>query len=452
MGRGADLEIEPDLASSWTVAADGLRYEFHLREGVRFHDGSPLTAEDVVATFDRIRDPSEDNPYLVRAGDLKAIETIEASDPATVVFRMHEPDAPFLSNLCAFPILPRGGPESLDEHPVGTGPFRFGRHVPGLELLLEANPDYFEGPVALNGIVLRVLRDPASRISALRAGEIDLIINDLPPVLVEGFEDDPDFAVLERPGVNYGYIIFNLQDRILSDVRVRQAIAQAIDRQAIVDHVMRGRARLAHSMLSPVNWAHADGLPTWPHDPEAARRRLDEAGWPDPPGPAPRFELLFTTSNSPVARAQAEIVREALRGVGIAVETRSFEPGTWYADLKKGNFQVTSGRWIGITDPDVYRLRFHSAWLPEAGGLNRCRYANDEIDRLIERGVRSVDREERRRVYRRIQQVLGEELPYIGLYHPDTFAVVRRGLEGVRLNPAGDFRLLWTARWAASDA
>lgn len=444
--RDAELQVVPDLAESWDVAEDGLTYRFRLRAGLRFHDGRPLTARDVVRTFESVLDDDPDNPYGIKRGDLEQVVSVAALDPLEVELRLAEPNAPLLGNLCFFGILPDGGGPDTDSAPVGAGPFRLTSHRTGVELVLTRHEHHHEGPPPLNGVTLRVLPDASSRVSALRAGEVDVVVNDLPSELVDTFRDDMDFELLVRPGVNYAYVIFNVEDPLLADARVRRAIAHAIDRAALVQYLLSGRARPARSMMSEASWAFDPALPDIAHDPEASRRLLDEAGLPDPPGAEPRFRLEMKSSNSTFALRQAQVLTDALADVGIEVSLRSFEWGTYYQDLRRGNFQLTSGRWIGIMDPDVYRLRFHSEQTPDAGGLNRGRYANAEVDALVDQGLRAASQEERRRIYARVQAILQEELPYVSLYHLDNFAVVRRGVAGVVVNPAGDFHLLRLAR------
>lgn len=438
----------PDLAESYRVP-DPLSVIVRLRAGVLFHDGTPFGARDVLYTY---RSILEDEVPSFRKGDLAALDRLEAPDERTVVFHLKEPFAPILTDLNV-PILKAGaGPRAAD-HPIGTGPFRLARYRKDEDLLLQRFEDHFAGPSGVAALRLRIIPSETSRLLELVKGSVDLIVNDLSPDQVARLRRTPGHTVESRPGCNCVYMAFNLEDRTLSDRRVRQAIALALDRGAIVDHLLHGAATLATGLLPPGHWAYEPKVARYDHDAAAAARLLELAGHPDPdgPGPLPRFRVTYTTSAGELALQQASIIQEQLGRVGIALDIRAYEWATFYDDLKAGRFQIAVSNWTEISDPDVYRLRFHSGARPPAG-FNRGRYANPVVDRLIERGAATLDEGERRRIYGEVQRLLASDLPYVHLWHRDVVAAYRQRVQGFRLTPGADFYPLREVTLAAERA
>jgi peptide/nickel transport system substrate-binding protein len=429
----------PDLAEAWE-GIDATRYRFRLRPGLRFSDGRPLTADDVRATLLSV---AREDSRSFRHGDLRRIHDVELRGATELDVVLSEPFAPLLANL-NLGILPADRAAREDGQPVGAGPYRLVRAVPDREILLEANPAFHAGPPATARILLKILPSETTRALELEKGSLDLAINDLPPDLVERFAADAAFSVRASPGNSYAYLGFNLRDPILADARVRRAVAAAIDRAALIEHLLRGRARPATGLLPPENWAYeATEAPRY--DPEAARRLLDRAGHPAPAGGGPRLRLTYKTSTSDLANQQAQVIQEFLRAVGIEVEIRAAEWSTFYDDVVHGRFQMYSLNWTEILDPDVLRLRFSSAHVPPAG-LNRGGYANPRVDELLEAGLRHDLPAERRPLYAEVQRILADELPYVSLWHRDNIAVARARVQGLALDPTADFRALRDVR------
>jgi peptide/nickel transport system substrate-binding protein len=269
------------------------------------------------------------------------------------------------------------------------------------------------------------------------------VVNDLNPDQIEMLKKETSLRVLSCPSNSYNYLGFNLEDPILRDVRVRQAVAFAIDRERMIQILLHGLARPSTGLLPPDHWAYEGAVAIYPHDPARAAALLDAAGYPDPdgPGPAPRLHLTYKTTTAQLAREQASVFQEQLRAVGIELEIRSFEWGTFYDDIKAGRFQLFSLQWTEIQDPDVYRMRFGSAYFPPSG-FNRGHYLNPEVDRLLARGATETSKEDRRRTYSRLQEILAEEVPYVSLWHKSNVAVLRERVQGFTLTPAGDFAVL----------
>jgi peptide/nickel transport system substrate-binding protein len=302
----------------------------------------------------------------------------------------------------------------------------------------------------MDRIILRAVPDPTVRALELRKGSVQLIVNGLAPDVIPGFRADSELRVVENPGSNYLYLGLNLDDPVLSQVAVRQAMAQALDRERLVESLYRGLGVVTETAMPPGHWARNEDLEPIPYDPAAARKLLDQAGFADPDdsGPATRFDLTYKTSTDETALLQAQILQAMLADVGIGIEIRSYEFATFYNDIKQGNFQVFSLTWTGIVDPDFYAFTLHSGRVPPAGA-NRGRYRNPEFDRLIEAGARAVVAEERRPHYLRAQEILAAELPYISLFTKVNVAVMPRRLEGYRNYLSGELYSLKTIRWAS---
>jgi peptide/nickel transport system substrate-binding protein len=431
--------LAPALAASWETE-DYQTYRIRLREGVKFHDGHELTSEDVAFTFRTMMDPAFASPWRGAFRDLAAVTPI---DRYTVDFVLKAPSGSFLPNL-VFKIVPAGAGRDLRQRPVGTGPYEFVSYAVDDRLQVRAFREYFEGLPRNRGISLKIVPDDIMRGLELRKRTSDLIVNDLVPDMVYQLEKE-GLTLTTSPGVDYQYVGFNLRDPVVKDVRVRHAIGHAIDRQAIVDHLRRGLATVADSMLPPTNWAHEPDVLVLDYDPGRARALLDEAGYPDPDGsgPRPRLSLSYKTTSVEYSRLQAAVIQQNLRDVGIEVDVRSYEFATLYADIVKGNFQMYSLQWVGgaLADPDILRRVFHSQQVPPAG-FNRGHFSDPEVDRVIDEASKATDYETRRQLYGKVQQLIADAAPYISLWHRTNFALAQPTLSGIHLSPQGDFTFL----------
>ncbi len=444
---GEDLRPVPDLVESWEQP-DATHYVFHLKPGVRFSDGREVTAQDALATLRSILDPSLPS---FRKGDLDCIASLSAPGRYRLEITLREPRAAFLSALTVG-ILPAdavSGSAPPHAHPpgspspIGCGPYRLTRWERGQWLLFEANPFASPQP-ACRTVAFKVIPDPVVRSLELRRGSVDLVVNDLPPDSLAYFANH-GYEVRRSPGANYAYVGFNCAHPPLDRTEVRRAIAFAIDRRAILTYILHGYGRLATGLLSPENWAYCGDVESYPFDPARARRLLDAAGLP-PDGDGVRFRLIYKTSNNKLSRQIATALAQDLDRVGVSVTVQWLEWGTFYGDVKRGNFDCFGLTWVGITDPDAFRLRFASWALPPEG-FNRGRYANREVDDLVEEGAREVDPARRKAIYAQVQKVLAQDPPYVSLWWPDNVAVARPGLEGISLPPDGDFGFLSGVRW-----
>jgi peptide/nickel transport system substrate-binding protein len=435
-----DGELRPTggLATHWEQP-DPLTYLVYLRQGVRFHDGHELTADDVVHTFSSFIDPAFISP---RKGAYRMLDRVDAVDPYTVRFTLKEPFGSFPIQL-VMPVVPKGAGPELRDRPIGTGPYKFVSFAVDDHVTLEAFPDYFRGAPANAGVVLKVIPDEIMRALELRKGSIDMVVNDLSPDVVHQLAEEKSVTIAESPGTDYAYVGINMRDPILQDRRVRHALGYAIDRQAIVDYLRRGLARPAVGILPPASWAFEPGVFQFSHDPAKAMALLEDAGYRDPDGdgPEPRLRLSLKVSTNEFIRLQAAVIQQDLTRVGIELDVRSYEFATLYTDVLKGNFQLFTLQWVGVSDPDMLRRVFHSKQMPP-NGFNRGYYQNPEVDRLIDAAMAAESEDERRQLYGMAQQVVAEDAPYISLWYKTNVAVSGTGIEGVRLTPSADFTFL----------
>lgn len=434
----------PDLAERWEIEGE-TRYTFYLKKNVTFHDGRPLTAEDVRHTYESMLDPALASPH--RKG-YEIIDRIETPDRFTIRFILSKPHAPFLNELTRGIVpkhLAQNGSASFSSHPTGSGPFQLVRNDPDDTVALSAFPDYFEGPPPTKRLLFRIVPEEAVRLLEMEKGNLDLIQNAFPPDALPRLQANPRLKIAQAPGSTYSYLGFNLKDPILRDRRVREAIALSMNREEITEHIFKKLAHPATGLLPPSHWAYSPSETGYRYDPERARRLLDEAGHPDPEGPSPRFKLTHKTSQNELARRVAEVIQRQLSLVGIDVEIRSYEWGTFYADIKSGNFQLFTLSWVGIRDPDIYYNVFHSGSIPP-NGSNRGFYQNTEIDRRVEAARETLDPEKRKALYAEVQKIISEDLPYVSLWHTDNVAVMKKEVEGYTLYPDGDFYSLKDVR------
>ena len=436
-----DLRIVPELAES-VEQPDPLTYTVKLRSGVLFHNGRELTSADVVYTFRSFLDPT----FRGRSGAYRLLQSVDASDRYTVVFRMKEAFGSFPVNL-VMGIVQDGSGDANVRQPIGTGPYRLAAFIPDDRLVLTPFDRYYEGAPQNHGVVLKVVPDDTMRGLELRKGTVDLVVNDLAPDVIWQLREEGRMRVETAPGTDYAYIGLNLHDPVLANADVRKAIGFAVDREAIVRYLRRGFASVAVGIVPPMSWAFEPNVFDFHYDPEQARRLLDAAGFPDPDGdgPQPRLRLSLKTSTSEVYRVQAAAIQHDLARVGIALDVRTSEFPTLFADVVRGSFQMYTLQFVGVTDPDMLRRVFHSTQAPPVG-LNRVFYKDEDVDRLIDAAAVAVDDRARRALYTKAQQMIAEDVPYVSLWYKTNVAVFQPDLEGVKLSPIAAFTFLKDVR------
>lgn len=425
----------PDISESWEIS-DLTTYVFHLRDDVRFHDGRALTAKDVLYTCTSIMQGSVLSP---RRGALELVKEIEALDDHTVRFTLTEPFAPFLWNLVGIRIIPYGAGVDLATNPIGSGPFVFQHYIRDAEVLLHSNQDYFGGKPDIDTVRFKIIPEAVVRGLELRKGTVDIALNALPPDMVETLGGDPSLSVMKEQGTNYQYLAFNLRDPIFGDVRVRRAIAHAVDRETLIEHIWRKQVRSANSVLPPNNWAHSADVRRYEYDPDLARTILEEAGYTN-------LSFTYRTSTDETGLLVASALQEQFKQIGITMKIQSNEFATFFSDVLNGNFQMYSLRWIGgNNDPDIFHSIFHSNMVPSNGGRNRGYYSSPQVDHWIELAQREVNTEKRKEYYALIQKQVSEDLPYIGLWYMDNVSVYNNRIQGIKLSPTGDYNFLTQA-------
>jgi peptide/nickel transport system substrate-binding protein len=441
LNRDDHLNVTPGLAERWEIP-DPLTYIFHLRQGVKFHDGRSLTSRDVKFTFDSML---EGKIRTTRAAAYRYVDRVDAPDDYTVVFRLKQPFSTLLWNLSdgAMGIVPYGALDEMTEHPIGSGPFRFVSAEPDKEVILERNDNYWGEKAHVPRVRFAVVPDTTTRALELRKGSADIVSNALTSDMILALEKEPALEVQHAPGTVLAYLAFNVRDPILRDVRVRHALAYAIDRRPMIKYLWRDFAQPADSILPPQSWAYDADIPKYNYDPEKARRILDTAGYPAVNGI--RFHLTMKTSTEESTRLMVAVMQQQLREVGIVLDIRTFEFATFFADVNSGAYQMYSLRWIGGNeDPDIFEYAFDSDKFPPHGA-NRSFYVNPRLDQLVDQGRSETDERQRKVVYDQIQEILAEDVPYINLWFFDNVVVHTKRVRNLALNPSGNYDFLRTA-------
>jgi peptide/nickel transport system substrate-binding protein len=456
--KDVHYNLAPWLATSWEQP-DALTWVFHLRDGVRFHDGRPLEAEDVVWTIESLIDTKVSGLITSKSGAFDAVDRVEARDRLTVVVHMKRPDVGLLFNMSdgLFGVVPRGAGSDFGLHPVGSGPYRFVSQLQDKEVVLErfqgswseAIGDGLQRPhTEIKRLQFNVVPDAITSTLELQKGSADAASNVLTPDMVYALRDSPRIETANGPGSNVWYLNFNVEDLALRDKRVRQAIALAIDRQPILNALWGGHARLANTLLPPGDWAAADEaeLAQYPHDPARATALLESAGH-KAGGDGVRLRLTLKISTGETTRLLAVVLQQQLRAAGIALNIRSAEFGTFYADVTRGAFQMYILKWVGSNeDPDIFRYMYSSQSFPPKGA-NRGHYVNPRVDTLLakaasETGPPQEVQARRRAEYIEIQKIVADEVPSIPLWYPSNDVMHSKKLQGVVSQGDGNFDFL----------
>jgi len=430
------FQPQPDLAESWQHP-DPLIWKFRLRADVLFHDGSPVRAVDAAATLSAVLDSSKASP--LRAG-LAAIESIEAVSERELVLRLNKPDASLLTRL-KIGVLPERLAKQghSPRETIGCGPYRLAEWAENrLDIesvggeLVDGN--LVDGKRGANRIRFVGVKDPVTRSLKLVRGELDFTQGDLPPHLLPYLKKQQGVEIQYHPSTTFSYIGMNLQDDHLKDLSVRKALALGLDRQRLKQALFDDAPELAESVLTSSHWA-AIKLAETPFDPVQAERLLDEAGFPRG-ADGVRFSINYRTSTNPTRLRLVTAIADGWKRLGVDVSIESLEWGGFYARIKRGDFQLFSLDWVGITDPDIYRWILHSEMWPPAGS-NRGRYSNRLMDGWLDAAAISEDQNERASLYAKVQNKMQADQVYIPLWYRPVIAVSGPRIRGFKPSPDG---------------
>ena len=442
VARDRNFHFTPALAETWNQP-DPKTLIFHLRNGVHFHDGRTLTSRDVAWTIDSMRNGTV---ISSKAATYASVDSIESPDPHTVIFHLKHSDNFLLTNLStgAMGIVPEGSGREFWRHPIGTGPFRFVSQQIDQDVIVERNPLSWTAAPRIDRVRFAVVPDAITESLELEKGSADAAINSLPMDALPVLARRSNLRLADSEGTQIQYLGFNVRDPLLQDSRVRQAVSSAIDRDVIIRSLMNGYARPAQSMLPATHWAFTSEGPRFDYDPARAERLLDEAGYRRG-SDGLRFQLTMKTSTDEGTRLLAAVLQQQLARVGIALELRSYEFATFYADVTRGAFQMYSLRWIGGNEqPDIFSYAFSTARFSPKGA-NRSHYSNARLDRLLDDAAENLDQAKRRDDYVEAQKILAADLPAINLWYRDTVVVHNQRLTNIVPTPSGSYSFLETA-------
>lgn len=451
--KNEKFEYTGELAANILRSDDGLTFTFTLRDGVKFHDGRVLSSADVKYTLDLLLSSNfaKSASFFEGTGANKRslVKSVDAPDPLTIVVTLTQPWVGLLSNLVAIPILPKDSYESQKTHPFGTGPFKFIRYDNAQQVCdLEAFSEYWDGAPKLPRVRVRVIADMNALQSELQAGRVDIapMPTSLSPDAVKRLEDDPNLQVKVFSGSNVILLTINTSSPPLDNVKVRQAIAYSIDRESLIQKLLLGYGKIAHSIIPEESWAYTRGV-VYSYDPASAKRLLDEAGFPDPDGDGPKMRfrtpIVYKVIGSSIAGKQyAGVIQNYLKEVGIPAEIQTPEGNTLFDELRRGNFQIAYSQWVGGNqDPIFYKDLFATSEIPTETrpSRNRSRYSNPELDALLDEAVNTFDREKGKEMYERIQQIVSREVPVFPLWYQSNIVIARKSVGNIQVNASGDW-------------
>lgn len=427
-------KIVPMLAEKWEISPDGKQYTFHLRKGVKFHDGTEFNAEAVKFNLERYKQKSSN-----RRNELKAVKTIKVIDPYTVELDLDTPYAPLLANLtdragmmCSPDAVKKAG-DKFQNHPVGTGPYVFKERSKGNQIVLVKNKEYWQKdkPKA-DKLVYKIMTDGNVALMNLKSGQVDMI-NRFPLNEVKNYQSDKAISVINEASPGFKGIVLNTTNPNFQDKRVRQAIDKALDRKAIVDVALSGVGTPGHSALSKSSWAYDAELDQAPaQDVEGAKQLLAAAGKAD------GFSFTIQTDTDPISQQVCQLIQKQLKAVNIDMQIQKMDFGTLLDHAKKGDFEAATISWSGRMDPDGNLYD----WFHTGTSMNYMKYSNPEVDGLLEQARHLTDQQARKGLYRQILLQLNQDVPYVFLYHDNNVFGLSKKVQGFTPNPDGMIRTL----------
>lgn len=454
---GEDASIKPFLAERFESIYDKT-FKVYLRKGLKFHDGTPLTADDVIYTLTELTSADVASPHGEK---LDYLNSVKATNDTEILFELKRPHAPFLTDLSAIGIVSKkacnGRSQTCRHENIGSGPYMVKNFDQAKEsLLLVPFPDWYEG-APKNSLLFRVVRDENTRILELIGKKADLVDGEFSPVNSQELKKQTHLAVKEIPGLGFTYLAFNVRGpradddkasaeyltrNAIADKRVRMAIAHAIDFDQIIEKILLGTARRASGLIPNGHWAKDESMKAPAFDPKLAEKELDDAGFVRKGPNNMRFSLTISSTPNRLRQNCAQLYADFLKRVGIDATIRVKDWSALYQDMQQGQFEVFSAIWVPVTDPDLYYFVHHSASIPseEKAGGNRHGYKNAEVDRLIELGRTNMEPEKRKAIYQEIERIMLTDLPYIPLWNEDRIVVMNKDrIQGFEPSPTGSF-------------
>ena len=447
------FDYVPELASKIDRSEDGLTFTFTLRDGVTFHDGRPFTSADAKYTLDTVLASTFAKAASffegVGANRKGYVKSVEAPDAHTLVVRLNSPWTGLLANLVAIAMIPKDSYESQKTHPLGTGPFKFKSYDQSQQVVdMEANTTYWDGPPQIPALRARVISDSNALQAELQSGRVDIapLPTSLSPDSIKGLGSNPNLNVHQFNGSNLNLLTFNTTEAPLDNVKVRQAIAYAINRESMIRDLVLGQGKIAHSILPEESWAYTPGQ-TYHYDPAMAKKLLDEAGFRDPDGDGPQMRfskpILFRCSGSSgSARQYAGVIYNYLREVGIPIQIETSELTTLLDLLRRGQFQIAYGQWVGGNqDPIFYRDLFATSEIPSEtrAARNRSRYSNPELDKILSEATNTYDHVKAAPLYARAQEIVSRDVVVFPLWYQANMVIAKKSVGNIHINASGDW-------------
>lgn len=449
----------PGLAEKWDISPDGKTYTFHLRKGVKFHTTKNFTptrdfnADDVIFSFERQRDKNHpyhkvsggNYEYFVSTGMAALIQSIEKKDDYTVVFNLVKPDAPFIANIAmdfasifsaeyADKMMKAGTPQEVDLNPVGTGPYVLVQYQKDSIIRYESHKQYWRGPAKIDKLVYAITPDASVRYAKLKAGECHVMPYPNPADLAQ-MAKDKEIKLMQKEGLNVGYLAFNTEKKPFDNVKVRQALSMAVNKQAIIDAVFQGAGKIAKNPIPPTIWSYNDKVKDYPYDPVAAKKLLAEAGFPN------GFEtdiwaMPVQRPYNPNARRMAEIIQADWDKIGVKARIVTYEWGEYLKRSKEGEHQTLLLGWTGDNgDPDNFLAVLLGC--EAVGSANRARWCYKPFDDLLKQAKITSDVAERTRLYEKAQVIFKEQAPWVTIAHSVVFKPMRNEVVNFKIDPFG---------------
>ncbi len=446
------FDYVPELATNIQRSDDGLVFTFTLRDGVTFHDGRPFTSADAKYTFDTVLASTfaKAASFFEGSGATRTayVKSVEAPDAHTLIIRLNKQWTGLLPNLVPIAMIPKDSYESEKAHPLGTGPFKFKSYDQVQQVVdLEANQAYWDGPSKIPALRVRVISESNAMQAELQSGRVDIapLATSLSPDAIRALGQNPNLKVQQFEGSNLNLLTFNTTEPPLNSAKVRQAIAYAIDRESIIRDLVLNQGAIAHAILPEASWAYAKP-PTYQFDPNKAKQLLDEAGFRDPDGDGPQMRwakpLLFRISGSSAsARQYSGVIQNYLKNVGIPVAIETSEFNTMRQQVQNGQFQLNYSQWVGGNqDPLFYHDLFATSEIATpTRGLNRSRYSNPELDKILDEAANTYDHAKAAPLYAKAQEIVSRDVPVFPLWYQANMVIAKKTVGNIHVNASGDW-------------